>query len=267
VRIAIIGCGYVGTAMAKHWKSLGHTLTVTTRSLSRVDELRQFADQVIVLEANNFIDVLEDQQVVLLSMAPNILSEYEKTYLQTAKLLISNLNDSLKTILYTSSTSVYGDHQGASVDEKTPPKPENKNGEILLETEKILMQAAKPGLNVCILRLGEIIGPSRTIAERLKKMNGACLPGTGQGFTNLSPIQDIIAGLDFALSKSLSGIYNLCNDLHISRKQLYDQICSEQGLQRVHWDPTLKSPHSGNKIVSNAKIKSLGLCFALEFSL
>lgn len=261
MKIAIVGCGYVGKAMATHWMSLGHALTVTTRSLSKADALRQYSDQVIVLENNSLAKALENQQVVLLSVAPDTSSEYEKTYLQTAKQLVSNLTNSIKNILYTSSTSVYGDHQGSCVDEETLPKPENKNAEILLETEQTLLEVSSKGVNVCILRLGEIIGPGRTIAERLRKLNGSYLPGTGKNYTNLSPIHNIVTGLDFALNRSLNGIYNLCNDLHIPRSELYDQICDQEGLPRIQWNNKLQSPHSGNKIISSAKIKSAGFCF------
>lgn len=261
MNLLIIGCGYVGKAVAAHARSAGYVVTVTTRSAHKAEELQQFADHVVVLENNNLAKALQNQHAVLLCVAPDNHSSYETTYLQTAKALIEGVGPSTRQILYTGSTSVYGDHNGAVVDEQTMAKPENENTGILLETENFLLKAATPHLNICILRLGEIIGPGRMIVDRLRRLNSTPLPGNGQGATNLSPLEDIVRGIDFALNKKLNGLFNLCNDVHISRKELYDQICLKEGLPKVQWDPSRKSMHAGNKIVSNAKIKNAGFRF------
>ena len=39
MKIAIIGAAYTGFAAAKHFKKLGHTITVTTTKESRKEEL------------------------------------------------------------------------------------------------------------------------------------------------------------------------------------------------------------------------------------
>ena len=87
-------------------------------------------------------------------------------------------------------------------------------------------------------------------------MQGATVPGNGESFTNLIHLDEIISALDFALIYNLDGIYNLCNDIHIPRKELYENICREDGWPPVQWDPSLTNPHTGNKRVSNEKIKS-----------
>lgn len=249
--IAIIGAGYVGKAAAEIWKAEGHIITLTTRSKERVLELSPFANRVVIITPGQFEDALQGQDIVLLSVAPDRQDEDEATYLGSAKALLKDLNPKTQQILYTSSTSVYGEHGGALVDETSPCKPQTKREKILFETEQLLLKAP---CKVCILRLGEIVGPGRMIVDRLRALRGP-LPGTGEAITNISPLEIIVRALSLAVHEQWEGIYNVCNDLHISRRELYDNLCREYGLPTVQWDPTKISLHAGNKKVSNQKYK------------
>ena len=82
MNILIIGCGYVGTAVAKLWKEGGHTLTVTTTTPERVPELQAVAHRVEILRGDDLErmrDVLKDQEVVLLSVGAKNRTGYEQT--------------------------------------------------------------------------------------------------------------------------------------------------------------------------------------------
>lgn len=257
-RVCIIGCGYLGKAAALKWKADGHEITVTARSLERAYDLRPFADLVYIL-GDDWHDLIEKQDVVLLSIAPDAKSDYLQTYLRTAEALISSVGDSsVSQIIYTSSTSVYGEHEGEWVDENTPPRPANSNAQILLTAEQTLLKAATKHRKVCIFRLGEIYGPGRSIVDRVKRMQGVTFPGNGESLTNLVHLEEIISALDIAMQNTLNGVYNLCNDIHIRRKDLYKQICETQGWPEVQWDSSIMNPHAGNKKVSNEKLKTIG---------
>lgn len=249
MKILIIGSGYVGRAAAKAWTAQGHFVTLTTRSRERVAELELEADRVVVIEAGNLKTALENQQIVLLCVAPSD-SDYEKTYLGTARALLRDLDTSCEQIIYTSSTSVYGEHGGAVVDETTPLKAETGREKILVETEKSLLAAP---CKVCIFRLGEIVGPGRQIVDRLRSLNGSPLAGTGANICNISPLEEIVKALMLASEQSWQGVYNVCSDQHPTRRELYDKLCEEAGLKAVAWDATRTSPHAGNKCVSSEK--------------
>lgn len=258
MRISIIGCGYLGKAAAIYWKAAGHEITVTTRSLERAYTLRPLADLVYIL-GDDWHELVKKQDVILLSVAPDTKSDYVQTYLRTAETLAMALHGSLVSqIIYTGSTSVYGEHQGQWVDENTQPNPSHSNAQILLGTEQILLKAERAQRRVCIFRLGEIYGPGRSIVARVKSMQGMTLPGTGESWTNLVHLNEIISALDLAMHHKLNGVYNLCNDIHIQRKDLYKQICTSNGWPEVQWDPLAIHSHAGNKRVSNAKLKSAG---------
>lgn len=259
-KIAIIGCGYVGKALAKHWtSSKNYTITVTTRSQEKAKELSHIADNVHILaEINeeNLFAVLQNQDIVVITIAADNAGAYEKTYLNTAKVLAKVLSKphSVKLVIYTSSTSVYGEHGGAWVDEMTTPVPHNSQTQILLETETTLLSLKSPSTKVSLFRLGEIYGPNREISERLRRLNGKALPGTGENYTNLIHVDHIVRIIDQAVQLQLQGIFNLCEDLHLPRMTFYQRICQKENLPQPAWDNKI-SPHGGNKKVSNAKIK------------
>lgn len=258
-KIAIIGCGYIGKALAKYWFSKDHTITVTTRSQEKANELSQIAHNVHILADINEEDltrVVQNQDIIVITIAADNASAYEKTYLNTAKTLAKVLAkpNSVKQIIYTSSTSVYGEHEGAWVDEMTTPAPHNAQSQILLETERILLSLKNPSTNVCLFRLGEIYGPNREIRERLRRLKGKTLPGTGENYTNLIHVDHIVTSIDQAIQRQLQGIFNLCEDFHIPRMTFYQKICQKENLPQPTWDNKI-SPHGGNKRVSNAKIK------------
>lgn len=264
MKIGIIGCGYVGQAMALRWKQEGHTIAVTTRHPEKVPSLESLAHHVHVLKEGTLNSFLSQQDAVLVSVAPSASSDYRSTYLNTAQQIKERVAQTpgLKQIIYTSSTSVYGDHQGAWVDENTLIVPAYESARILHETEQVLLGCASTHLKVCILRLGEIYGPGREIGERLRRMHSQLFAGTGESYTNLIHLTDIVEALHFTLKQRLEGVYNLCNDFHIPRRQFYEQLCQQAGIPSIQWDPTKTSQHAGNKRVSNQKIKSTGFVFS-----
>jgi saccharopine dehydrogenase-like NADP-dependent oxidoreductase len=92
MNIAILGCGYVGTAVARHWnRDNRYRITATTTTKERMSELEQVAQQVLVIKGDNetaLKSVVQNQDIVLLSVAPTRGRDtvsYEETYLLTAK--------------------------------------------------------------------------------------------------------------------------------------------------------------------------------------
>ncbi|MDP1836628.1 MAG: SDR family oxidoreductase [Chlamydiales bacterium] len=256
----VIGCGYIGSALAQAWAAQGVLVTATTTTPGRLTELEQIAHKAVLLDfkdEDQLLELLQGHDWIVVSVAAKDSSSYQETYLYTAQALVKSMEQApnVSRVIYTSSTSVYGEHDGDWVDEETPLTPISPQAKILAQTEEVLSTLP----NACIMRLGEIIGPGRDIVERLQKQVGRTLPGTGQNFTNLSHRDDIVNAIMFAAEHGLSGIYNACNDLHITRKQLYDAICARMGWPEFTWDPTQKTMHGGNKRVTSDKIHKAGL--------
>jgi nucleoside-diphosphate-sugar epimerase len=263
--VLIVGCGYVGTQVALALKSK-LPVVVTARSDKHLEELRSSFAFVEHLDTNNleeFERVAYPHEAIIVTVAAKDMNSYQQTYLKTAENLAILLfkNTSVKQIIYTSSTSVYGDQAGNVVDETTLPQPSSEQSSILLETERQLLACRAHTRKVCIFRLGEIYGPSREISSRVKHYQGKFAPGDGSFPTNMIHIDDISRAITFALQHSLEGVYNLCDDDHMPRSELYNIIASKFHLPQVKWDPSQKNHHSSKKIISSEKIKRAGFVF------
>ncbi|MEB3342386.1 SDR family oxidoreductase [Okeania sp.] len=263
MKIAIIGCGYVGSAVAQLWSQKGHQLTVTTTTPERVSELQNITPQVVVMKGNDsqaMQDVLQNQEVVLLSVGDRYRTGYKQTYLETAQTLVAALKQTptVKQIIYTASYSVYGDKNGEWVDENSPVTPSTESGKILHETEEVLLSASTPQQPVCILRLGGIYGPGRELVKIFSRWEGQTRPGSGDDVTNWIHLDDIVGALEFAREKRLQGIYNLVSNVPMISRELLDGLHKYQGLEKIYWDPSTSSTRPFNARVSNQKLRNEG---------
>ncbi|MGK7872469.1 MAG: SDR family oxidoreductase [Xenococcaceae cyanobacterium] len=266
--VAILGCGYVGSALADYWQEQGHFVTGTTTSWERVASLSQIVSQVVLMkgdDASAVQSLVQGQDTVVVSVAPTgsqVADEatYETTYLATASNLVRALNQApgVKQIIYLSSCSVYGDRQGGWVDETSPVAPSERRSQVLCEAEKILLQVASENQRVCILRLGGIYGPGRELIRMFGGLAGMTLPGRGDRFINWIHRDDIVGAIEFARLNQLEGIYNLVDDSQLTVKEQVERICFQYGLPPVHWVPSKLSWGRKSLRVSNQKLKAAG---------
>ncbi|SRR5579883_2244963 len=264
MNVAIIGCGYVGSKVAQYWQQQkSFVVTATTTTPQRVTELQGVAQRVAVVKGNDaegLKSVLKNQDVVLLSVGARGADFYEETYLQTAQTLVSVLQQipSVQQLIYTGSYSVYGDKNGVWVDEESAVTPVNSSGQILSETEQVLLSNKNGNLRVCILRLGGIYGPGRELVKIFGRYAGTTRPGDGKDVTNWIHLDDIVSAIEFARYYRLEGIYNLVDDAHLTSGELLDRLFEKHNLPKVTWDSTQKSMRPYNAKVSNQKIKDAG---------
>lgn len=261
MNIAIIGCGYVGYAVAQYWQQkMNLIVTATTTTSERVPKLQAVAQRVVVVEGNDLEgikSILHNQDVVLLSVGAKSADTYEQSYLDTAQTLISALKESaVKQLIYTSTCSVYGEQNGAPTDEEAPVAPISKNGKILWETEQILLTASSD-LDVCILRLGGIYGPGRELVKIYSRIAGTTRPGNGEEPINWIHLDDIVGAIEFARKNRLKGIYNLVDDDNFTNRELIERVCTTHNLAKVTWD-LQKSNRQYHAKILNQKIKDAG---------
>lgn len=267
MRVAIIGCGYVGKAVARHLRTQSdYLITATTTKLERLAELETVSQRSVVMRGDDeaaMRSVLQNQDAVLLSVGAANADIYEETYLGTAKTLVEALKQSpsVRQVIYTGSYSVYGDKKGEWVDENAPVTPANLNGQILAQTEQVLLSAPNPNLNVCIFRLGGIYGPGRELIKILGRSAGTTRPGAGEDFSNWIHLDDIVGAVAFAFEHQLQGIYNLVNDVPLPSRELLDRLFERHNLPKISWDASVPSLRPYNARVSNQKLKAAGYSF------
>jgi len=259
--IAIIGCGYVGKAIGLHLKSTGNQALTTTCDQNKAKMLEKDFDKVIVFDSrNDNPSFLSDCSTVIITVAPKIDESYEDAYFNTAKSICNNLTQDQR-VIYTSSTSVYGDYEGQTVHEASPCIATHSNEKVLIKTEKEILSHKKS----TILRLGEILGPGRNPVDRLKERKSCILINDGRNATNLIHVQDIVYCIAWVLAKKIYGILNLVNDVHMTRREYYTKLSKENDLPLPEFILSDSVHHGQNKRVANEKLKGLGFTLSLPY--
>ncbi|MDB4345320.1 NAD-dependent epimerase/dehydratase family protein [bacterium] len=264
---SVIGCGYVGSFVAASMKNQGLYVVGTTRTPQRFAELRNVVNEPIALDlAQQDCDFsfLEDQEGVLISVAPTQNGEgYQSVFSNGIRNLARAIRCRQSTrplhVTYISSAGVYGDHQGQTVTEDSTVDCLNPVNAMLVEAENVLLTIDRPDTKICVLRLGGIYGPGRDMVAMIKQAAGEQIPKNGSDIPAWSGIFDITNGVSFAFSKQLVGIYNLVDDMQLSRRELSNEICDIDGLPPVIWaNENMPGARAMNAKVANEKIKSEG---------
>jgi nucleoside-diphosphate-sugar epimerase len=273
-KILLLGSGFVGQALLKAWQQESVEVVVTTTSSEKKEKFLAAgiqAVQVIGRDQNALSSLLEDKDALIVTIAPHDSAFYRETYLETAKTLaeIVKKRERPLYIMYTSSTSVYGDWQGKQVDEDMPLLANTENGRILIETEQVYMKMQKDGIKVCILRLAGIYGKGRELERRAQMMSGAKMT-FGEAPTNHISLDNIVKAIMWCYKRQLTGVYNLAEDFHPTKKTLYEALCKKQNLPPPIWqEHVLPGVEQRNTscVVLSEKIKRTGFSFSAPSSM
>lgn len=114
-----------------------------------------------------------------------------------------------RNIVYLSTIGVYGNHDGAWIDESTELRPANARSKARVKAEQAWLDLAQHGSQVSVLRLSGIYGPGRNALENLKagKARRIILPGQVFNRIHVEDIAQAIAAA-FAAPHGL-GIVNV----------------------------------------------------------
>jgi len=268
MRVAIIGCGFVGSAVGRQLVASGHRVTGTTTTGSRTSSIRVLGIEPVVLDlanVNALHHAVRDRDVVVLCVAPRSRADgYRNTYLLGAQNLIEAVRGTPVTqIIYTGSTHVYGQDDGSWVDEDSPTNPPDENGRILVETERILLGSGSSGacdkqVMTTVLRLGGIYGGERDYLDFVHSQAGTRRTD-GDMYINRIHVDDIVAAIQALLESPYHGVLNLCDDHPQTKRSFYDAVLAAADLPAISW--TSRADEEGRgKRVRNTRIKeTLGI--------
>ena len=214
MNIVCFGFGQVAKNFIKKLTNDGIFFNLTTTSreetkIKKLDNLNydsfQFTEKSF---DKNFISKLEEADHILLSIAP----------INGADIVIKNFQnflkpDKLKWITYLSATSVYGDHGGEWVDEKSETKPSSTKGIERLKIEKEWIELAnKFDLPFQIFRLSGIYSNQYNILTRLKSGQVKIINKKNHFFSRVH-VEDIANILSNSLTQfKKNEVYNISDD-------------------------------------------------------
>ena len=168
-RFGIVGCGYVGAAVARRMRSLQVEVTGTTTSPNRLQDLCDLVDHPRIYcagDANSDASFLDDLDGLLIAMAPTSSSfeedHYQAVYGDGVSALVKAIQQRRRRsslhITYLSS-GVYGDQRGNLCNELTPPDQTNTANALLVQAERSVLDLNTSLVHACVLLLGGIYGP------------------------------------------------------------------------------------------------------------
>lgn len=258
-RILIAGCGYVGAATADLFHAAGWEVEGWTHSLESAAKLAEkpfpiravdISDASAVQSASSAFDAVID----CASSGGGGAESYRRVYLEGARHLLALLRPAV--VIYTSSTSVYAQSDGAWVDEESPAEPAHETGKILRETEELVRR--KGGI---VARLAGIYGPGRSALLRKFLSGEARIEGAGENYLNQVHRDDIAAALHFLVTQAPdSQIVNVVDDEPTTQREAYQWLAAklDRPLPMVARVTGARKRGASNKRVSNRKLRNLG---------
>ena len=220
INIFCFGFGQVAKNFIKkiNSKNLDIALTVTSRESSSKKVFEGIDYDSFQFSQNTFdkklIKSLESSNYVLVSIAP----------VDGDDIVIKNFRNILKEkkwLTYLSATSVYGDHRGEWVDEKSKTNPTSPNGVLRLKAEKSWIELAKnQNLPVQIFRLSGIYSHENNVLKRLKSGDAKIIKKENQFFSRIH-VEDIAEILFKSLEQFKDKeIYNISDDRPASSEEV-----------------------------------------------
>ncbi len=261
MRLVIVGYGYSSKAIHTALEGQFESLTVTTRSADKVEQLRADGLDAVVFDGSqrspDLDRALASATHLVMSAAPDeagdpLLAIHDLTHAKH-----------LRWAGYLSTVGVYGNHDGAWVDEGTSPDPQSKRSKQRVSAEDQWIAIGDSiRREVGVFRLAGIYGPGRSALDKVREGTARRIVKPGQVFNRIH-VEDIGRVVAASAVASEGGVFNVTDD---EPGPPQDVIAHAVGLLGVDAPPEVafedadlspmgRSFYGENKRVSNAKIK------------
>lgn len=276
----IFGAGYSAGRFAAEMRAAGWQVTGTTRSPERAVELARAGLNPLIYQGGHSTDVaaaLKAADAILVSIAPDARQHDAQSSFRGDPVLADFAADlqalpQKPWIGYLSTVGVYGNHDGAWVDEAADCRPVSRRSRARLLAETAWQNLAdEVGLALGIFRLSGIYGPGRNPLEKVARGEGRRINKPGQVFNRIH-VNDIATALRLAVERNKAGIFNITDNEPAPPQ---DVVAFAAGLLEVEVPPLIafedadlspmgRSFYGENKRVCNARSKTqLGMDYSV----
>lgn len=249
MKLLLIGHGYLGQAVTREFRENGCHVTATSLSGS---------DETTTCDVGNPADLAQfavpDFIVHCAASGRGGAEAYQKVYVEGCRNLVARFPG--VPLLFTSSTSVYGQVDGEVVTEESAAIPERETGRLLLAAEQITLAAG--GI---VTRLAGIYGPGRSVLLRKFLIGEAIIEEDGRRFLNQIHRDDAARAIFHLASSAHRGeIYNLSDSAPLTQLGCYTKLTEIFQKPLPPSGPRDLDRKRGwtHKQVSNHKLRSTG---------
>ncbi|MBI3848725.1 MAG: SDR family oxidoreductase [Verrucomicrobia bacterium] len=267
MRVLIAGCGYVGLPLGTELLRQGHEVFGVRRANAAAAELKAAGIQALIADITKPEELVRlpgpfDWVVNCVSSSKGRVEEYRQVYLNGTRNLIEWLSAlPPRKFVYTSSTSVYGQTDGSAVKESSPVEPASETGKVLVDAEKLLLDAARQKqFPAIVLRVAGIYGPERGHLFQQYLKNEAKIEGQGERILNMIHRDDLVGIIFAALKNGRPGeIYNAVDDEPVAQIHFFRWLSETLGKSMpplaAETDKPGRKRGLTNKKVQNRKLK------------
>ena len=232
----IVGCGYVGSRLARR-ESARRPLLALVRSGRNATDLQSAGVPTLRIDLDAAPDAALQPalaaaagQAAIVYLAPPPDSGTTDPRLATFLAQIEHVTPAV--FVYISTTGVYGDAGGALVDEFTPVAPSNDRSRRRVAAESATQAwCAARGVRCVILRVPGIYGPDRLPLERLRRREPA-LREEDAGPGNRIHVDDLVTAIVAAIDRlSAQGVFNVTDGDYASTTKYLQLTAAVAGIE------------------------------------
>ncbi|MCF6281888.1 MAG: SDR family oxidoreductase [Candidatus Polarisedimenticolaceae bacterium] len=254
--IFIIGCGDVGRQVAERWKKRGAALSALARSAESASRLSELG----ICTVKGDLDRPETVQNLPLSgawvyyFAPPPDSGFTDPRMEAFITGLEGVTPPPCGIVYIGTSGVYGDCQGAWVDEDATLAPATDRAKRRVDAEQQLRAWGRAhSVPVIILRVGGIYGPGRLPLKRLQQA-APVLHFEESPFSNRIHIDDLVTISLAAVERGRADrVYNVCDDNPSTMTDYFCAVADAVGLP----SPPMITMQQAEQVMSAAMLSYL----------
>jgi nucleoside-diphosphate-sugar epimerase len=273
-RLFCFGLGFSAQALARRLAAAGWAVAGTTRSAEKAAALTAEGLAAFVFDRAHPLPeaALAGTTHLLVSIAPDDAGDPVLDRHAADIAGLAGLAPGLRWAGYLSTTGVYGDWQGAEVDETSELRGAKGRNRRRIEAEAgWLALHQSQGLPVHVFRLAGIYGPGRSALDQVRAGRARRIDKPGHLFSRIH-VDDIAATLAASIARPDPGrIYNVCDDEPAAAAEVTAYACKLLGvapppliaLEAAELSPMALSFWEDNRLVSNRRLHDeLGVSLA-----
>jgi nucleoside-diphosphate-sugar epimerase len=254
--ISIIGCGWLGMPLALELQNSGFKVQGTVRTLTKTESFNNSGINFFQLDLNPETESIPEigsefwqSDIFVLTIPPSEPTNYCERFSKILDIIAKQPRR--LSIIYTSSTGVYGKSKGL-LNETSPLNPDRPGAAAVVECEKLLL-GKNDIFDVCILRLAGLVGPGRAPGRFFAGKKNL---GSGSSPVNLVQLDDCVGMIVRLIKQKIKkGIYNICADQHPMHREFYPAQAIKLGLESPEYG--IDSPDADMKIIDNRLLKNV----------